>query len=104
MAAKESVGVRPSEKRLAAHVASVGLERMTNVLANERKMATSRTADSSRPAALITGVCRCRQKTQATASVSKMPATTTVDSFLYIFHVGRSSRVIAQQNGRIKHF
>ena len=73
MAANESVWVRPSEKRVRAQILYEGREASTKVMANENSVAISKMVDSSRPEALITGVCRCRQKTNATSSDNKIP-------------------------------
>ena len=56
MAAKEIVCVNPSENRVRPQTVGVGLAVMMNVLQNDSKMAASRTADNSRPAALMIGV------------------------------------------------
>ena len=74
MAANEMVCVSPREKRAMAHVDTVGLAMMRNVLQKDSIMANQRTADNSRPDALMTGVSRCLQNTTATARVSRMPA------------------------------
>ena len=58
MAAKDSVCVSPSEKRVRAHFFGVGREAIRKVMENENKVASSKMADSSRPDALMTGVCR----------------------------------------------
>lgn len=73
MAAKATVCVRPSEKRVTAHLKSLGREAIRKVMANEQSVASRRMADNSRPDALITGVCRWRQKIKATAKVNRIP-------------------------------
>lgn len=84
MAAKESVCVSPMEKRVSAHVSDVGREAIRNVMPNESRIASSRIADNSRPDALMTGVCRCRQKMAPTPKVTAIPETTTKISFGHI--------------------
>ena len=81
MAAKEIVCVNPSENRVRPQTVGVGLAVMMNVLQNDSKMAASRTADNSRPAALMIGVWRWRQNTKATASVIIMPVTKAIINF-----------------------
>lgn len=73
IAAKATVCVRPSENRVTPHLNPVGREAIRKVMANEQSVAKRRMADSSRPEALITGVCRWRQKMKATAKVNKIP-------------------------------
>lgn len=73
MAAKAKVCVRPKVKRVTAHFTLLGREAMRKVMAKEHKVARRRMADSSRPEALMTGVCRWNQKTDATARVSRIP-------------------------------
>lgn len=73
MAAKASVCVRPREKRVTPHLRRLGREAIRKVMANEQSVASSRIADSSRPDALMIGVCRWRQKTKATHNVSMIP-------------------------------
>lgn len=73
MAAKATVCVSPSENLVTAHLRPLGREAMRNVMRNEHSVARSRSADNSRPEALITGVSRWRQNTEATNSVSRMP-------------------------------
>ena len=74
MAAKESVWVSPSEKRVRAQILYEGRKASTKVMANENNVAISKMADSSRPEALMTGVCRWRQKTNATNNDNKIPS------------------------------
>ena len=58
MAANESVWVNPSEKRVRAQILYEGCEASTKVMANENSVAINKMAESSRPEALMTGVCR----------------------------------------------
>lgn len=58
MAAKATVCVRPRENRVTAHLTLLGREAIKKVMAKEHIVASSRMAESSRPDALITGVCR----------------------------------------------
>lgn len=73
MAAKATVCVSPSENLVTAHLKPLGREAMRNVIRNEHSVASSKRADNSRPDALITGVSRWRQNTEATNSVSRIP-------------------------------
>lgn len=74
MAANATVCVSPSENLVTAHLELLGRDAMRNVMRNEHSVANRSRPDSSRPDALMTGVSRCRQNTDATYKVRRIPA------------------------------